>query len=331
MGARMADANISDITSLTVQLLSAYVSRNDVPSDSLADLIKSTRAALEQGPKATEADAGRFEPAVSVRKSLASDDHIISLIDGKRYKTLKRHLSSHGLTPDQYRERYNLPKTYPTVAKSYSEARRIVASKSGLGRKATAAAPKAAHAETVIAPAQAAPVEAKPTDKSLKATSAPEAATPAANNNGSQSDAPATAATKKTATKKTASPKSVAHKPVAAQTAVEKAKAQTVEPNPIAMTQEKKSPRVKTSAKGSETIVDQPSGTAQTEKPIAPKTKAATTKVSNRKRLSIATSAPQAKDKAVKSASTKNTARPVNLNEAQGPAGNEPAVETTAS
>src|SRR3546814_16647843 len=63
-------------------------------------------------------------PAVSVRKSLASSEHILSLIDGKPYKTLKRHLAVNGLTPDEYRERYGLPKSYPLVAKSYSEARR---------------------------------------------------------------------------------------------------------------------------------------------------------------------------------------------------------------
>ena len=65
-------------------------------------------------------------PAISVRKSLASADFILSLIDGKPYKTLKRHLAQHGLTPEQYRERYKLPKSYPMVAPAYSEARRAV-------------------------------------------------------------------------------------------------------------------------------------------------------------------------------------------------------------
>jgi len=133
----MADEQQTDLTALTVQLLSAYVSRNSVPSEGLADLIKSTRAALvaPPAPAAQKAEAVKVTPAVSVRKSLASPEHIISLIDGKPYKTLKRHLATHGLTPDDYRERYGLPKSYPLVAESYSQARRAVAQKLGLGHK----------------------------------------------------------------------------------------------------------------------------------------------------------------------------------------------------
>ncbi|RYY10361.1 MAG: transcriptional regulator [Alphaproteobacteria bacterium] len=80
-------------------------------------------------------EAPRHEPAVSVRKSLASPDHIVSMIDGKPYKTLRRHLATNGLTPEQYRERYNLKADYPMVAESYSESRRAMAHKIGLGRK----------------------------------------------------------------------------------------------------------------------------------------------------------------------------------------------------
>ncbi len=74
-------------------------------------------------------------PAVSARKSLASKDHILSMIDGKPYRTLRRHLATHGLTPEQYRERYRLKPDYPMVAADYSEARRAMAKKIGLGRK----------------------------------------------------------------------------------------------------------------------------------------------------------------------------------------------------
>ena len=76
-----------------------------------------------------------FTPAVSVRKSLASRDHIFSLIDGRPYKTLSRHLSRHGLTPDAYRARYKLKADYPMVAEGYSEQRRETAKRLGLGRK----------------------------------------------------------------------------------------------------------------------------------------------------------------------------------------------------
>lgn len=90
-------------------------------------------------------EAASYTPAVSVRKSLASRDHIISLIDGKPYKSLRRHLSRHGLTPDDYRRRYNLRPDYPMVAPTYSEARREMARKIGLGQKGRAA--RAATAE----------------------------------------------------------------------------------------------------------------------------------------------------------------------------------------
>ena len=85
---------------------------------------------------ATEAEAApEHTPAVSARKSLASKDHIISMIDGKPYKTLRRHLARHGLTPDQYRERFGLKPDYPMVSESYSAVRRDMAKKIGLGRK----------------------------------------------------------------------------------------------------------------------------------------------------------------------------------------------------
>ena len=78
-----------------------------------------------------------------MKASLASRDHILSLIDGKPYKSLKRHLSTRGLSPDDYRARYNLPATYPMVAPGYSEERRKVAKQLCLGRKKSevAAAP----------------------------------------------------------------------------------------------------------------------------------------------------------------------------------------------
>ena len=83
----------------------------------------------------SEADAEEYAPATTARRSLASKDHIISMIDGKPYKTLRRHLSGHGLTPEQYRERYKLKADYPIVAPNYSETRRAMAHKIGLGQK----------------------------------------------------------------------------------------------------------------------------------------------------------------------------------------------------
>lgn len=132
----MADAEQGDLTTLTVQLLSAYVSNNTVPANELADLIGTTRTALagKSEQAAPEPAAQEYPRPVSIRKSLASPDFIISMIDGKPYKMLKRHLATHGLTPAEYRERYKLPKDYPIVAPTYAEQRRQTAERIGLGR-----------------------------------------------------------------------------------------------------------------------------------------------------------------------------------------------------
>jgi predicted transcriptional regulator len=125
-------------TELTIAWLSnpnTRASGEDVPAflqqmhDAVTKLSGST-----QSETVAESTADHV-PAVSVRKSLASKDHIISLIDGKPYKTLRRHLSGQGLTPAEYRQRYGLKADYPMVAETYSEARRAMAKKIGLGRK----------------------------------------------------------------------------------------------------------------------------------------------------------------------------------------------------
>ena len=84
---------------------------------------------------ASEEASVEYKPATTARRSLSSPEHIISLIDGRPYKTLRRHLSGHGLTPDQYRQRYGLKPDYPMVAPAYAEVRRAMAKKIGLGRK----------------------------------------------------------------------------------------------------------------------------------------------------------------------------------------------------
>jgi predicted transcriptional regulator len=114
-----------------------------------------------EAPQEQNEPAQEYTPAVTVRKSLGSPDHIISLVDGKPYKTLKRHLSTHGLTPAQYRERYDLKADYPMVAPAYAATRRELAKKIGLGRKpgqksikaepVAEAAPQAAAADPVVA------------------------------------------------------------------------------------------------------------------------------------------------------------------------------------
>ena len=125
-------------TELTIAWLSnpnTRASGEDVPAflRTMHDAVTNLSTTTAEAPvEDTQTD---YAPAVSVRKSLASKDHLISLIDGKPYKTLRRHLAGHGLTPDDYRARYGLKPDYPMVAESYSQARRDMAKKIGLGRK----------------------------------------------------------------------------------------------------------------------------------------------------------------------------------------------------
>lgn len=133
----------SNLLILTADIVSAYVSNNSVKPDQLVRLITETYASLASLTAAAAPDgaAPEFTPAVTIRKSLGRRDAILSMIDGKPYKLLRRHLAAHGLTPADYRTRYNLPKDYPMVAPAYSEMRSETAKRLGLGRK-----PKAADA-----------------------------------------------------------------------------------------------------------------------------------------------------------------------------------------
>ena len=97
-------------------------------------------------PATSEEAPTEYTGAVTARKSLASPDYIISMIDGKQYKTLTRHLTTNGLTPAEYKTRYGLKADYPMTAPTYSEARRAMAKKIGLsfkGRQAKATAKEA--------------------------------------------------------------------------------------------------------------------------------------------------------------------------------------------
>jgi predicted transcriptional regulator len=154
----VADTEQPDSTAMTVQLLSAYFSNNQVPASDIAGIIEATRGALERKAAVETSATPEHVPAVSVRKSLGSREHIISMLDGKPYKTLKRHLATNGLTPAEYRERYNLPKDYPMIAPAYSEQRRAVAQQLGLGRRAGAKSTAETPAIEAAAVVEAAPV-----------------------------------------------------------------------------------------------------------------------------------------------------------------------------
>src|SRR5215204_2356104 len=129
----MDEAMNSDHTTLTADVVSAYVSHNSVRAADLPDLISSVHGAL-QGLKAPQqAEPEMREPPVSIKKSI-TPDFLISLEDGKRYKSLKRHLTGRGLTPEQYREKWGLPRDYPMVAPNYAKQRSELAKSLGLGQ-----------------------------------------------------------------------------------------------------------------------------------------------------------------------------------------------------
>jgi predicted transcriptional regulator len=122
------------LTELTTDIVSAYVRNNPVPAAQLPDLIASVDAAMRklQGPVAKPLQ--ELVPTVNPKKSIFPD-HIICLEDGRRFKSLKRHLrTDFGLSPEEYRSRWGLPADYPMVAPNYSQKRSALAKASGLGQ-----------------------------------------------------------------------------------------------------------------------------------------------------------------------------------------------------
>lgn len=125
---------------LAAQIVSAYCSGNTLPANELPALIEQVHVALTQLAQPGQVAADKMVPAVHPKKSVFPD-YIICLEDGLKLKMLKRHLRiSYDLTPEQYRERWNLPRDYPMVAPDYAEKRSSLAKKIGLGRKPDAAA-----------------------------------------------------------------------------------------------------------------------------------------------------------------------------------------------
>jgi predicted transcriptional regulator len=121
---------------LTASIVSAYVSNNTVPAGELPSLISHVHSALlsvSEGRVATVAEPSK--PAISVKRSV-TDDYLVCLEDGKRFKSLKRHLRTrYDMSPDQYREKWGLPSDYPMVAPNYAQARSRLAKQMGLGQQ----------------------------------------------------------------------------------------------------------------------------------------------------------------------------------------------------
>lgn len=156
----MSDARDAKLLTLTADIVAAFVSNNFIRSGDLPGLIATTYASLASAAApsaaaAAQAPGPEFTPAVSIRRSLCKREVILSMIDGKPYRALKRHLTAHGLTPAAYRERYNLPNYYPMVAPAYSEARSEIARRTGLGGKANAASTASSDSGADEAPARA--------------------------------------------------------------------------------------------------------------------------------------------------------------------------------
>ncbi|MEX0628756.1 MAG: MucR family transcriptional regulator [Cucumibacter sp.] len=125
----------TDLVDLATDIVSAYVSNNAVSQSDLARLITDVYGALSSLSLVQTMPAEARKPAVSIKKSVAAD-YIVCLEDGKKFQSLKRHLSTHyNLTPEQYREKWGLPADYPMVAPNYAAARSALAKKMGLGRK----------------------------------------------------------------------------------------------------------------------------------------------------------------------------------------------------
>src|SRR3954470_9251505 len=121
---------------LAADIVSAYVSNNSVPAGELPSLIGDIHAALQRvGGGSVEAPVEAPKPAVSLKKSV-TPDYIICLEDGKKFKSLKRHLrTQYNMTPEQYREKWGLPVDYPMVAPNYAKARSELAKEMGLGQQ----------------------------------------------------------------------------------------------------------------------------------------------------------------------------------------------------
>lgn len=174
----MTEASSQSQIEMAADIVSAYVSKNSIPPSDLPALIDAVHKALgaiTTGKRIGESEpVPELKPAVPIKKSV-TDDFLICLEDGKRFKSLRRHLSTtYNMTPEAYREKWNLPKDYPMVAPSYAAVRSNLAKAAGLGnRKAEAVAPE--PVKEAAAPEPAAPEQTAEAEEP-KAAKAPRAA-----------------------------------------------------------------------------------------------------------------------------------------------------------
>jgi len=125
----------AELAELTADVVSAYVSNNPLPVGGLPELISSVHATLSGLGGQIAPPAEPKEPAVNPKRSVQAD-HIVCLEEGKKFKSLRRHLmAEHGMTPEAYRAKWDLPGSYPMTAPSYSEKRSELAKAAGLGQR----------------------------------------------------------------------------------------------------------------------------------------------------------------------------------------------------
>ena len=137
----------TQLIDLTADVVSAFVGNNSIRAAELPDLIRTIHTSLSEilAPKAADEPAPELKPAVPIKKSV-TDDFIISLEDGRKFKSMKRYLSLLGMTPDDYRAKWGLPRDYPMVAPGYAAKRSELARASGLGANRRAASQEAVEA-----------------------------------------------------------------------------------------------------------------------------------------------------------------------------------------
>ncbi len=130
----MPDLDPTALIEMTAEVVASYVTKNHVRASELPDLISTIHASLAGMGSASDAtpETAKLTPPVSIKKSV-TDDYLISFEDGKRYISLKRHLSTRGLTPDEYRTKWDLPADYPMVTANHSARRSEMAKINGLG------------------------------------------------------------------------------------------------------------------------------------------------------------------------------------------------------
>jgi predicted transcriptional regulator len=128
--------NLHPHIEMTAEIVAAYVSRNSIPAAELPNLIRSIHQSVSTlgAPPVAEVAPEPLKPAVPVKKSI-TDDYIISLEDGRKLKSMKRYLAGLGMTPNEYRTKWGLPKDYPMVAPAYAAKRSELAKSLGLGRR----------------------------------------------------------------------------------------------------------------------------------------------------------------------------------------------------